>query len=196
MAVAMVQTKHLRPLGFPKSLGRNFFLTGYRYFVRHKTNDGKNQRGLYILRSETDSAIMETLGNIFTHYNYSKIDISVEKNENTIRVHSPESGLEVEALINEERCPLPPNSPFNSWKEARAFCGPMPNTFSVDQETITTIKGQRQNWNPRPTQILQYRIPFLDRYQFANPVLANAFIVEKIKYKWSRGIQNSILDEA
>src|SRR6266566_4063833 len=54
IAVAMVQTKDLRPKGFPKFMGNNFFLIGYRVFVRYTNNKGKSLRGLYILKSETD----------------------------------------------------------------------------------------------------------------------------------------------
>ena len=34
IAVAMVQTKALRPKGFPQIFGNDFFLIGYRVFVR------------------------------------------------------------------------------------------------------------------------------------------------------------------
>jgi hypothetical protein len=47
IAVAMVQTKGLRPKGFPAILGDDFFLTGYRIFVRYTNNAGKRLRGLY-----------------------------------------------------------------------------------------------------------------------------------------------------
>ena len=50
IAVAMVQTKELRPKGFPKILGNDFFLIGYRVFVRYTNNAGKSLRGLYILK--------------------------------------------------------------------------------------------------------------------------------------------------
>src|SRR5215467_9828835 len=49
IAVAMVQTKALRPKGFPKMLGNDFFLIGYRLFVRFVSQKGKIFRGLYIL---------------------------------------------------------------------------------------------------------------------------------------------------
>ena len=35
IAVAMVQTKDLRPKGFPQFFGNDFFLIGYRVFVRY-----------------------------------------------------------------------------------------------------------------------------------------------------------------
>ena len=35
IAIAMVQTSGLRPKGFPKFMGNDFFLIGYRIFVRY-----------------------------------------------------------------------------------------------------------------------------------------------------------------
>ena len=46
IAVAMVKTKKLRPKGFPEFMGSDFFLTGYRIFVRYTTSQGKRLRGL------------------------------------------------------------------------------------------------------------------------------------------------------
>src|SRR5690242_11409164 len=54
IAVAFVQTKNLRPGGFPEFLGNDFFLSGFRIFVKYINNKGKRLRGLYILKSETD----------------------------------------------------------------------------------------------------------------------------------------------
>ena len=70
VAVAMVQTRGLRPRKFPMFMGNDFFLIGYRIFVRYTNNAGKRLRGLYILKSETDKKKMEVMGNIFTHYEY------------------------------------------------------------------------------------------------------------------------------
>jgi len=70
-AVAMVQTRGLRPLGFPSVFGSDFFLIGYRIFVRYRSASGQGLRGLYILRSETDTLRMRLLGNRFTSYRYN-----------------------------------------------------------------------------------------------------------------------------
>src|SRR5579859_306750 len=64
VAIALVNTKKLRPKGFPKLLGNNFFLIGYRVFVRYTDKAGKRLRGLYILKSETNKKKMEFMGNI------------------------------------------------------------------------------------------------------------------------------------
>ena len=81
VAVAIVQTRHLRPAGFPKWLGSDFILVGYRFFVRYKSASGRSLRGLYILRSETDKTRMALLGNLFTRYRYVKTDIHIEDSD-------------------------------------------------------------------------------------------------------------------
>ena len=48
IAIALVQTKDLRPKGLPRIFGNDFFLIGYRIFVKYHTSYGKRLRGLYI----------------------------------------------------------------------------------------------------------------------------------------------------
>ena len=91
IAMAMVQTKKLRPSGFPSFLGTDFFLIGFRVFVQYRTSAGKRLRGLYILKSETNKKKMEFFGNIFTHYNYSTTDIWCDKKEHLQTIKSNKS---------------------------------------------------------------------------------------------------------
>src|SRR5436190_24146640 len=62
IAVALVQTQGLRPKGFPGFMGNDFFLVGYRIFVRYTNTAGKNLRGLYIIGSQTDKDQMTFWG--------------------------------------------------------------------------------------------------------------------------------------
>ena len=123
VAVAMVQTKELRPKGFPKFMGNNFFLIGYRVFVRYTSNAGKNLRGLYILKSETDKKKMEFMGNIFTHYNYTTTDIRQSETGGTKELSSIKSNFKLTLDQAEQEVSLPDNSPFADWKEARKYAG-------------------------------------------------------------------------
>jgi Uncharacterized conserved protein (COG2071) len=68
LAVALVQTRALRPRGLPAWLGSDFFLSGYRVFTRFVRPGKQTLRGLRILRSDADRASMVRLGNVFTHY--------------------------------------------------------------------------------------------------------------------------------
>ena len=119
VAVAMVQTKGLRPKGFPKFMGNDFFLIGYRVFVRYTNSAGKNLRGLYILKSETDKKKMELMGNTFTHYNYTTTDIQQLEEIDSKRIGSHRSQFNVTISKGDEPIPLPQQSPFSDWKDAR-----------------------------------------------------------------------------
>src|SRR5688500_996841 len=95
IAVAMVQTTDLRPKGFPRILGNDFFLIGYRVFVRYTNKAGKRLRGLYILKSETDKKKMKFMGNMFTHYNYTTTDIHQYRDQRMIAIRSDRSGFAI-----------------------------------------------------------------------------------------------------
>ena len=190
IAVAMVQTRNLRPKGVPSFLGNNFFLIGYRVFVKYTNAAGKRLRGLYILKSETDKRKMEFFGNVFTHYNYSTTDILQTRRENVLQIKSVRSGFDIEVETGNGEIALPRNSPFADWHEARKFAGPLPFTFTYDpnSKTVLIIEGVRENWNPAPLKVNSCHVSFLDTLNVPELTLANAFMVTKIPYCWKKGI--------
>jgi uncharacterized protein YqjF (DUF2071 family) len=190
IAVAMVQTKDLRPRGLPKMLGNDFFLIGYRVFVRFTNEEGKRLRGLYILKSETNKKKMEFFGNIFTHYNYTTTDIIQNTGNGITEISSKKSGFKIKIdNCENENIPLPEGSPFESWKEARRFAGPLPFTFTYDPTTkeILIIEGVRENWKPMPVKVIDYNFSFINNLKLDEAVLANTFIIKNIPYYWKKG---------
>ncbi|CAN5419262.1 hypothetical protein BH09BAC5_BH09BAC5_29080 [soil metagenome] len=188
IAIAMVQTNGLRPKGFPSFMGNDFFLIGYRIFVRYKNNEGKNLRGLYIIKSETNKKKMEFFGNIFTHYKYSTTDIKLTETKNIVSIQSQHSDFEI-SVKEDENANLPVNSPFSDWKEARKFAGPLPFTFTYEKrkKSVLIIEGVREDWNPKPVEVINFRFSFLDNLQLQNAVLANAFMIRNVPYYWRKG---------
>lgn len=189
IAIAMVQTRELRPHGFPKFLGNDFFLMGYRIFVRYKNQVGKRLRGLYILKSETNKKKMEFVGNLFTHYQYTTTDI-LQTNQGDVEIiASQKSNFRIEMNPKATDVSLPEGSPFATWKEARRFAGPLPFTFTynANKQQVLIIEGVRQNWIPKPTQIVSYQVSFLQDLKLPNAVLANAFIIQDVPYYWKKG---------
>ena len=189
VAVAMVQATGLRPKGFPKILGNDFFLIGYRIFVRYTNAAGKRLRGLYILKSETDKKKMEFLGNVFTHYQYTTTDITQTENNHFTTIESKLSGFKIVIYKTNEEISLPPNSSFVDWKEARRFAGPLPFTFTYNAQTkkVFIIEGVRENWTPKPIKITEQHISFLTSLKLQDAVLANAFVINDIPYHWKKG---------
>jgi len=189
----MVQTEKLRPSLFPRSMGRNFFLSGYRIFTR--LAGSRSKRGLRILRSDTDTPLMVRVGNWLTHYNYHLCRSTLEECGSELHwlVETPhcEADIEVVARLDGDPAQLPEGSPFASMAEARRFAGPLPYTFDYEHATrsIIAIRAVRQEWDPQPVEVEVHRNSFLEREPFrsAKPILANAFHVRNVPYQWQRG---------
>jgi Uncharacterized conserved protein (COG2071). len=196
VAIALVQTESLRPVGIPAGLGCNFFLSGYRIFSRFRRHDGKVLRGLRILRSDADSHLMVWAGNLLTHYNYSKCVVETRRSLETmaIRITTPnaEADLSVLAFVGEEASQPPCGSPFPNLQIARHYAGPLPFTFDYEPESrqMVIIEGVRQNWNPKPVRVEVKRCTYFEKPPFSSvPLrLANAFFIENIPYCWKRGV--------
>jgi hypothetical protein len=192
VAIALVQTKALRPTGFPRWLGRNFFLSGYRIFCRFQAGE-KRLRGLKILRSDTNKWSMVVLGNLFTGYGYRHVR-AVERRDQTgleVRVTSRDGQTDLVLRARTDDPHLPPDTPFKDWREARKWCGPLPFTFSPQSDgRMVVVQGSRGDWSPRPLEVDVQQVSFFQTEPFAGlePRLANAFLVEKVPYHWKAGV--------
>jgi uncharacterized protein YqjF (DUF2071 family) len=194
VAIAVVQTRGLRPTRLPAVLGGDQALTGYRIFVRHRDARGRTRRGLHVLRSDTDRCVVHRGGNVLTHYRYRRaaIDVVATDRRLAIRIasHRGEADLDVMARLDEAPAELPASSPFRSMRDARRFAGPLPWTFDREEATdsIVVVHGHRTAWRPHPVAVEVSRCTFLDRAPFAgHGRLANAFHVADIDYGWERG---------
>ena len=194
LTVAMVWTSKLRPAGFPALLGQDFFLAGYRVFTRLRDASGRRLRGLKILRSETDKQRMVWLGNLMTGYRYRYVNLQIKKAgaetcvETSLAEGTPTLALTFESP--DDTVALPEGSPFRDWHTARLFAGPMPFTFSPEDDgRFVVVEGSRQDWAPRPVRVKNWHVSLFDEAPLrgTKPVLANAFTVEGVSYRWKRG---------
>jgi hypothetical protein len=192
-AVALVQTERLRPAFLPAALGRRFFLCGYRIFARLR--HAQSMRGLYILRSDTDKQTMVTFGNLLTHYRYRKADVRTAERSSTfeVEIKTPRGDADVHLTADLSAHPdTPPRgSPFADLREARRYAGPLPYTFDYERETscVVLIRGVRSAWDPQPVTVDVRELTFFrqDLFGGVEPVLANAFHVADVDYRWQRG---------
>ena len=189
LAAACVRTRRLRPRGLPAWLGVDFFLVGYRLFVRFESPTGRRYRGLQILGSETDRWTMAIGGGVFTYYAYRKVSATTHRDGAVLRV-ATSSGFA--ATVNDDPV-LRPNPVFADWDEARRYAGPMPFTFAAVRggRAIVRVEGSRAHWEPRPVRVTAATIPFLSRLApDALPVAA--FLVEDVDYEWKPGVVESL----
>jgi hypothetical protein len=201
VAVALVQTRSLRPAALPPACGQDFFLAGYRVFTTFGRRDGRRLRGLRILRSDADRLQMVVGGNLLTHYNYTHCDAAIAAGDEGTRVtvRTRDSGGDLDIVAGRETTTLPAGSPFASMKEARRFAGPLPFTFDYEAETdaIIAIEARRTTWRPTPIDVRVDRLAFFDSplFQGVTPVLAAAFRVSDIDYTWRRGRRHPLAAE-
>lgn len=208
VAVALVNTRQMRPRGFPAAVSQDYFLVGYRIFVRYQTRAGRKLRGLKILRSDTNSASMRLMGNLMTHYGFEYCDVSFDRSADVLNLQTTSSDgvsdLQLTANLSESENYLPPGSPFSSVREALKFAGPMPFTFDYEAETnsIIRVEGVREHWKPVPISVNVSRANFFRQppFESVEPKLCSAFFVENIPYHWNAGIRETLpspaVDEA
>jgi hypothetical protein len=194
ITVAMVWTRRLRPAGFPEFLGQDFFLSGYRVFTRLRDESGRRLRGLKILRSETDKRRMVASGNLLTKYNYRHVRVRVDEDGGATRVRTSQPNgtatLDLSIVDGPGEVALPAGSPFADWRTARRFAGPMPFTFSPEPDgRVVVIEGSRSDWVPRPVAVTSWMVGLFAEAPLAGvtPVLANAFAVGGVDYRWEKG---------
>ncbi len=194
LTVAMVWTKNLRPAGFPEFLGQDFLLAGYRIFARLREQSGRKLRGLKIIRSETDKRRMVWAGNVLTGYNYRHVNARVTESdlETTVETSLANGARTVFLTFGRpgDNVRLPAGSPFVDWHAARLFAGPMPFTFSPRSDgRFVVIEGRRQTWTPRPIPVNNWQVSLFEEEPFKGnkPILANAFTVDGVDYRWEKG---------
>lgn len=195
VAVALVETEHLRPAFFPRGLGMNFVLAGYRIFSRFRTNEGRNLRGLYILRSSTDRWLMEFGGNLFTDYRYRRCDVTLTRVNQSFDISVVSPGGDADLTLTADLSPTdppPPGPVFPDARTARRFAGPLPYTFSYNatSHAVRVVKGSRESWTPRPIHVSVSRNTYVlpNGLRLESLPLASAFHVADIDYRWSRGV--------
>ena len=202
VAVALVQTRALRPEALPGVMGQDFFLVGYRVFTTFRRPDGRRLRGLRILRSDADRAGMVIGGNLLTHYNYRRCEARHARGPDGTRVsvRTRDHGGDLDVVAGATATALPPGSPFTSIQGARYFAGPLPFTFEYEPDThaIIAIEARRTKWRPEAVDVRVDRLTFFERPPFngVTPVLAAAFRVVDIDYQWKRGQWYPLTPEA
>ena len=132
---------------------------------------------------------MSLLGNLFSHYQYITTDIQFSKKDGYISVFSHQSQIDIQIHTNQSKVDFPTASPFSDWKEARRFAGPLPFTFTYKPASreVLLIEGVRENWTPKPVEVVKSKVGFMQQQAFKEAILANAFIIENIPYYWKKG---------
>jgi hypothetical protein len=141
-------------------------------------------------------------GNLLTHYNYHRCHAVVDESAERLRVAvtTPDSIGSLDVSADLMNATLPAGSPFSTVREARRFAGPLPFTFDYERESnaIIAIRATRTAWRPALVAADVRRIAFFDQPIFdgCTPILAAAFHVKDIDYRWERGVRHALNEPA
>jgi Uncharacterized conserved protein (COG2071) len=194
VAVALVEAEDLRPRGYPRALGRDGVLAGYRIFVRWRDAGARDRRGLLPLRTDTDAPAVVRYGRPLARPRYDRAEISLEQRpeaiEIEIRTRRRDGDLHVIADLTSRPAPLPPGSPFRSLSDARDFAGPLPLTETESSASggMVEVLGMPTVWNPQPIAVDVRELAFFQGPPFGahEPVLANAVYACDVEFAQER----------
>lgn len=153
--------------------------------------------------SERHLAIVQStpgLDTLLTHYNHHHCDARIASSSSDGKLHvavrTDDGRGDLDVVANLADSALPVGSPFATMQEARRFAGPLPFTFDYEPEThgMVAIKATRTKWMPAPVGIERHRIGLFDQLVFGGhtPVLAAAFHVRDVEYRWGRGTHHRL----
>jgi hypothetical protein len=143
---------------------------------------------------------MVCLGNLFTHYRYSFCDASITEHPDgrTWQIRTPNRTADLEVFVRHQTVPspLPADTPFASERDARRYAGPLPYTFNYESRTNSIIRvlGVRKEWHPRSVSVEVRQSSFITSkpFGFVQPLLASAFELHDVPYRWQRGTRVSL----
>ena len=188
--VVACRVEKMRPVGVPAALGVSYHHVAYRLLVRAHTEHGE-RRGLFFVRSDSDSALINLPGNWLTDFRFhaAKIQLDAEPNALNLRVDSRDGRADAEVNLIEGEPELAAGSPFGSIEEARTFLKYPPLALSVagDELKLARVERDERDWHERAVAVEQLRLEYLDTWGTRDAVLELATRVDPLPYRWTLG---------
>jgi hypothetical protein len=180
----------MRPKGCPTTLGISYLHTAYRLYVRATTADGRTIQGLYFLRSDVDSRLIASTGDLFTdfRFHHAKIDLDHSPQEITVQISGTKRDVG-DAELHLSDTPVATDSCFASPEEAAAFLKYRPFGLSVAGRRLKLAEVFRNesDWHETPVALVNSRWNYLESIGQSDLLLEQATRVSPIDYRWRLG---------
>ena len=190
--VVVCHVDRMRPKGLPPALGMSYWHVAYRLYVRYPAAvpgcaarlpavDGAEVQGLYFVRSDCDSRLMSTAGNVMTDFNFNAAGVNVDGGQIEIGGDAPATAV----VHDTSPIGLPPNSAFDHLDQAARFLKYKPFGISVDAHgngNIVRIVRDERQWHAR-------LVDFDANFAFLagkNTRPEICYEVDPIQYQWNR----------
>lgn len=184
----------MRPAGLPEWTGISYDQTACRLLVEAETRESGLVRGLYFVRSDSSSRLINIPGNLLTAFRFHTAPVRVVREGNRVRA-TVETG-EGAARIAVRETPVPelvPGSCFESPEQARRFLKYVPNGLAPDKSGsrlhFAEVIRDEELWEERPAVVEEAEFRFFrtGAGAAAPAHLEMATIIPPIPYRWRLG---------
>ncbi|HEY0075141.1 MAG TPA: DUF2071 domain-containing protein, partial [Abditibacteriaceae bacterium] len=186
--VVVCRIKSMRPQPLPTWVGIQYWHVAYRLYVRFHPQSGPPLEGLHFLRSDCDSRLIATSGNLMTDFNFHTAAVAVQEHNDTISIQVKSPDMPAQAKLQPQVPPqLPAYSAFTSLEEAAAFLKYKPRGISVDEEgnaNIVQIVRQEEAWQSSLVSVENAEWSFFNDKNVRPEI---CYQVNPISYQWNRG---------
>ncbi|MCH8329935.1 MAG: DUF2071 domain-containing protein [Bacteroidetes bacterium] len=131
-------------------------------------NEGK-EKGVYFLKSFTDNKLVLSVGNLISHYNYTKARIL--DNENSFTLYSGKDHLHY--TIGQQ-------SNADKWGILKPAIQAIDRAYSVVKDQINVTRIMRHSWPLEPIEVVEFETSFFKTATFE----AGFKVPGVIPYEW------------
>lgn len=184
LGIVVSHLKSMRPAPLPAWTGVSYWHAAYRIYARLSPPGRLPIEGLWFIRSDADSALMTSAGNLLTDFRFHQSSIRAETQGDltTLAVSSADYPLEV---VLGGPALLADGSPFHGIDEAAKALEYAPAGLSLagDDGLVMRITRDHSQWKYKLKGVLSLESPLLRDFDAVPEV---AYEVEPIDYQWNR----------
>jgi uncharacterized protein YqjF (DUF2071 family) len=180
----------------PKALRMNFYQSTYRAHVKYTDFRGRQMRGCYFVRSETNSRLMSTVANLLPEFKAHRCAtwpiLMARRGDHwllTVDSGDDPAGRVVLLLdTSQELLSMPATSKFPSLDEARALIVDFVDAFAYDPDAreVFILRIERGPWNLRVVRPIEHYLGYFHTPPFSphNAELDSVFYFTDTPYRW------------
>lgn len=183
--IVVCELSRMRPAGLPAWAGLLYRHAAYRIYVQF---DGPRGRvgGLYFTRSDSDSRLIASTGNLLTAFEFHRSPIVIEESDIGVRLDVRASDAPGHAVIDRQTPPSRhPVSAFESLEQAATFLKYEPAGISVQRDgkiNVVRIVRREEEWRSRLVHVAEQNWSLLP----PEAVPEVCYELEPIDYQWNR----------
>jgi Uncharacterized conserved protein (COG2071) len=189
LSVVIADMWRMRPAGIPAALGVSYQQVVYRAVVRC----GRS-RGVYFLRSDSDSPVMNVGGNLLSFFRFHRATVAWTRDPDRQRVTvaSTDGTADIDLTMGTRPLPaLPAGSAFPALAPARDHLVDLFTAYHPQpgQDRIDVVQIKREGWDITVLPVISAQCAFLDG---AGPIpvgharLDSIFAIQDLPYYWHR----------